>query len=213
MWSVVTESPKMPRARAPDDLGDGARLHREVLEERGLLDVGGLRVERVGFAGRGRDLVPFRVLRGEIGVELAEDLGLQGRLHQVPDLRERRPDVVQEDVLAVLAPAERLLVMSMSTRPASAKATTSGGDMRKFALMLWWTRASKLRLPERTDAATRSFFVIASSIEAAKGPGVADAGRAAVADRLEAELVEVGLEAASASGSRSRRASRARARS
>ena len=60
--------------------------------------------------------------------------------------------------------------MSMSTRPASAKATTSGGDMRKLALMLWWTRASKLRLPERTEAATRSFFAIASSIGADSGP-------------------------------------------
>jgi hypothetical protein len=42
--------------------------------------------------------------------------------------------------------------------------------MRKLALMLWWTRASKLRLPERTEAATRSFFVIASSTGAASGP-------------------------------------------
>jgi hypothetical protein len=54
----------------------------------------------------------------------------------------------------------------MSTRPASANATTSGGDMRKFALMFWWTRASKLRLPESTDAATRLFFTTASSIAA-----------------------------------------------
>ncbi len=58
----------------------------------------------------------------------------------------------------------------MSTRPASAKATTRGGDIRKFALMFWCTRASKLRLPERTLAATKSFFTTASSIGAARGP-------------------------------------------
>ncbi len=82
----------------------------------------------------------------------------------------------------------------MSTRPASANATTSGGDMRKFALMFWCTRASKLRLPERTEAATRSFLAIASSIGADERAGIADAGRAAVADGLEAELVEIGLQ-------------------
>ena len=59
---------------------------------------------------------------------------------------------------------------SMSTRPARAKATTSGGDMRKFALMFWWTRASKLRLPESTLAATRSCFTTASSIGGDNGP-------------------------------------------
>ncbi len=36
--------------------------------------------------------------------------------------------------------------------------------------MLWWTLASKFRLPDRTDAAIRSFFAIASSIGGASGP-------------------------------------------
>ena len=58
----------------------------------------------------------------------------------------------------------------MSTRPASAKATTSGGDIRKLALIVWCTRASKLRLPESTLAATRSFFVTASSMAGSSGP-------------------------------------------
>ncbi len=57
-----------------------------------------------------------------------------------------------------------------STRPASANATTNGGDMRKFALMFWCTRASKLRLPLNTDAATRSCSVMASSIFGCNGP-------------------------------------------
>ena len=42
--------------------------------------------------------------------------------------------------------------------------------MRKFALMLWWTRASKLRLPLSTDAAIRSCVVTASSIFGCNGP-------------------------------------------
>ena len=55
-------------------------------------------------------------------------------------------------------------------------------------------RASKLRLPESTAQATRSPSAIARETSSGSGPGVADAGRAAVADRVEAELVEVALE-------------------
>ena len=42
--------------------------------------------------------------------------------------------------------------------------------MRKFALMLGCTRASKLRLPESTLAATRSALVMASSMTGLSGP-------------------------------------------
>ena len=70
----------------------------------------------------------------------------------------------------VLSLAMGSVVRSMSTRPASANATTSGGDIRKLALTLEWTRASKLRLPLSTLAATRSFLTTASSIGAGSGP-------------------------------------------
>jgi hypothetical protein len=53
---------------------------------------------------------------------------------------------------------------------ASANATTSGGDMRKFDFTFWCTRASKLRLPESTEAVMRSFFTTASSMLASSGP-------------------------------------------
>ena len=196
MWSVVTESPKTPRARAPVSSAIAPGLHGEAGEERRLLDVGRLRVEGVGVAGRRRDLVPLRILRGEIGVEPAEDLGLEGRLHQVPDLGERGPDVARGRRRGRRGPCPSgSWSMSMSTRPASANATTSGGDMRKLALMLWWTRASKLRLPGKDGG--RDEVVLRDRVldRRRQRAGVADAGRAAVADGLEAQGVEVGLEA------------------
>ncbi len=61
--------------------------------------------------------------------------------------------------------------------------------------MFWWTRASKLRLPESTAAATRSFFDDGLLDRRGQRAGVADAGGAAVADQVEAELVQVGLQA------------------
>ncbi|MNC92971.1 hypothetical protein D3C83_94980 [compost metagenome] len=62
------------------------------------------------------------------------------------------------------------LVMSISMVPARPNATTSGGLIRKFALMFWWMRASKLRLPDSTAAATMSFLLTASSICESSGP-------------------------------------------
>ena len=56
-------------------------------------------------------------------------------------------------------------------------------------------RPSKLRLPERTPATTRSFFLTAFGDRLGQRAAVADAGRAAVADGVEADLFEVRVEA------------------
>jgi len=58
----------------------------------------------------------------------------------------------------------------MSTRPASAKATTSGGDIRKFAFTFGCTRASKFRLPDSTETTTRSLAATATSRAGSNGP-------------------------------------------
>ena len=137
MWSVVTLSPKMPSARAPliSSISPGFKL--KLREERRLLNVSALRVPFVNVAGARRNFVPLRILRGEIAIKLAENFRLQRRLHLVANFLQRRPEVLQENRLAVLSPARAVRwLRSMSTRPASANATTSGGDMRKFALML-----------------------------------------------------------------------------
>ena len=65
------------------------------------------------------------------------------------------------------------LFKSMSTRgpPARTPSLTSGGDIKKFALIfLMHARFGNSRLPESTDAATKSFFTTASSIGPASGP-------------------------------------------
>jgi hypothetical protein len=73
MWSVVTLSPKMPMARAPADVRDRSSGHAEVLEERGLLDVGALAVPLVDLAHAGGDFIPLGILVCEAGVEFLED--------------------------------------------------------------------------------------------------------------------------------------------
>src|SRR5687767_15416411 len=59
---------------------------------------------------------------------------------------------------------------SQSIRPASAKATTSGGDIRKLARTSELIRPSKLRFPESTEQATSPPLAMASEICCGSGP-------------------------------------------
>jgi hypothetical protein len=55
-------------------------------------------------------------------------------------------------------------------------------------------RPSKLRLPDRTPAAIRPLSLIVLEIGAIERAGIADAGRAAEADEIEADPVELLLQ-------------------
>ncbi len=83
MWSVVTESPSTASTRAPVMSRSGARLRRQVPEERRLLDVGGIRVPGVpaplGNLERPPGLVPLEDRR----VAAVEQFGLQRPGHRV----------------------------------------------------------------------------------------------------------------------------------
>ena len=54
--------------------------------------------------------------------------------------------------------------------PASAYATTSGGEARKFIFTSGCTRPSKLRLPESTEVATISPALMPAEISGFSGP-------------------------------------------
>ncbi|MNQ33406.1 hypothetical protein D3C85_468370 [compost metagenome] len=64
------------------------------------------------------------------------------------------------------------VIRSRVTVPASAYATTSGGEARKLALMFGWMRASKLRLPDSTAEQTRSLPVMASFRSGVRSPAL-----------------------------------------
>ena len=82
------------------DLGDITGGHAEVSEERRMLDVGRFTVPLEDFANAAFDLVPLRILRCEVGVELAEDIGAESGLHGIAHFFERGPDVLQIDTAA-----------------------------------------------------------------------------------------------------------------
>src|SRR5437867_5996310 len=84
----VPENPKGTRAA---DFGDMAGLHREILEERRLMNVIALLVPLINVTGARWNLVPLWILVGEIAIQFAERFRRQRGLHRVPDLAESRP--------------------------------------------------------------------------------------------------------------------------
>ncbi len=182
------------RARAGDGR-DAAGLQRKVREERRLLDVGGFAIPLIHVAGAGRDFVPFGILRGEILVKLAEHFRLQRGLHEVADFLQARPDVLQENRLAVLAGAERV-VDEVNIHAARER---ERDDERR--------RHEEVRLDVLVDArleiavagkhgcGDQIIFhhgILDGRVQRA---GIANAGGATVADEIETKLVEERLQA------------------
>src|SRR5690625_6786081 len=64
------------------------------------------------------------------------------------------------------------VVRPMSTVPAIAYATTSGGEAGEVILSSGGLGPSKLRLPERTDATAGSFSATRSDTTLSRGPGL-----------------------------------------
>ena len=54
--------------------------------------------------------------------------------------------------------------------PASAKATTNGGEARKFAFTSWWTMPSKFLLPDRAEQTVKFLLFISSDTHSSNGP-------------------------------------------
>ena len=107
MWSVVTESPRTARTRAPTMSVSGGGLLREALEEGRLLDVGRVLPEGEEVAARHRDRVPVGVAVEHVPVARLEHLGPDRGL-ELGHLLLARPDVGELDRGPVDGGADRL---------------------------------------------------------------------------------------------------------
>ena len=91
-----------------DDVGHRLRLLGHALEIGRVLHVGRADVPLEGEAARDLDRPPVLVAREDVGVAGREQLARHRAVDEVRDLRRGRPDVLEEDRLAVRAGAERL---------------------------------------------------------------------------------------------------------
>ena len=187
----ITENTERTRS---SDVGDLPRVHGEVFEERRVLDVSALVVPRVELSGRARDLVPLRVLPGEIRVKLAEDFRLERGLHAGTHLVERGPKVAKINLLAVLVFAQRFLgeVDIDSSGQGEGHHERWGHEEVRFdVLMDARFEVAVARQNGRCHEIVSGDRLLHGLRERAR---VADARRAPVADDLESEFVEIGLE-------------------
>ncbi len=177
------------------DVGDRSGRHAEVLEEGRFLDVGALGIPIVDLADAGWHFVPLGILVCEAGIEFLENLRLESCLHFVADFLEAGPDVFQENI--------------------NADAVFGDGFFGEVDVHTTRERVSddeRWRHEEiGADVLVNAGFEVAVAREDGGGDevvlndggfdlgseraGVANTGRAAVADDLEAKLVEVRLEA------------------
>ena len=169
----------------------GADLQRHALEVRRLADVG-----RVGLPGEAlalghRQAAPLLVAGEDVGVGRAEHVAVDRGRDRVRDLLRRRPDVAQVDLVAVLVLAERLLEQ-VDVHPAGERV---GDDERRRGEVVRLHLGMDARLEVAVAGEHRADDEVAL-LDGGRDllrqrPGVPDAGRAAVADRVEAELLEI----------------------
>ena len=181
------------RSRAVDVLRR-PRLRGELREERRLLDVRRLSIPLVQQSRRRRDVVPQRILVREVRVHPSKVVRLQRIGEHVPHFLERRPDVAEVDV-ALAAAADRLLGHVDVDPPRERE----GHDERRRHEEVRADGLVHARLEVAIPAQHRDAdeVVLVDGIldQRVERAGVADARRAAISDGVEAEAVEIRLEA------------------
>ena len=168
------------------------QLVRQVGEERRLLDVGALGIPVVELAGARRHGVPARVGLPHVVVALLELRRLDGRFDRLPHLFSRWPDLPQIDRLAVGAGTDRLVVEIDVGRAGQGVSDDQRGAGEPVGLHERIDSALKITVAGEDRRGDEIPLLHGLGDMLREGPGVADAGRAAVADSLEAERVEIG---------------------
>src|SRR6185503_13597123 len=154
-------------------------------------NVGGFFVPLVGGADRGGNLVPHRVALAERREQLAVHLRIGRVLHDGADLLARGPDVLQVNRLAVFAIADRVLGHVDIDGAGEAERDHQRRAHQKICTdVLVYARLEIAVTREhggRDDVVLGDRFVNVT----VQGPGVADAGGAAVTGNVIAELLEI----------------------
>ncbi|MND89956.1 hypothetical protein D3C80_820310 [compost metagenome] len=178
-----------------DDVADRGRLHRQTLEVGRVLDVGRRVFPLIGLAAGDLDGLPVLVALEDVLVALGEHGRGDRLLLDVGDLLRGRPDVLQEDVLALLVLTDRLLGDVDAHRTGDGvghdqrrRGQVVGLDVRVHAAF----EVAVARQDRGRDQAVVVDRLRDGRVQRAR---VADAGGAAVADQVEAHGVQILLEA------------------
>ncbi len=177
-----------------DDIGDRLRLLLHALEVRRVLHVGRAHVPAIGLARRGLDLAPVGVALEHIGVLLLEDRRGHELLDEGIDLLGGRPDVLEEDRLAVLAGAERFLGQVLGHGAGERVGHHQRRRRQIVGLHVRRDAAFEVAVARQHGGSHDAVVVDRLGNLFRQRPRIADAGGAAETDQVEADLVEVLLQ-------------------
>ena len=178
--------------RAGDGL-DLGRLHGEVGEERRLGNVGRLRPV-VHLARGRRHLLPEHVVLAEVLVQAAEGRRVHGEFHQGGDFVVGRPDMADVHVLAILRLADRLGAEVLEHRAGDRVGHHQRGRGEEVGADVGVDARLEVAVAREHGRADQVVLDDGFLDRLRQRAGVADAGGAAVAGRVEAKLLEVGQE-------------------
>nr|GEU28369.1 hypothetical protein [Tanacetum cinerariifolium] len=185
------------RARVDDACFGNLRLHREVVEERRLGDVGRVRpVVDLAFGG-GHVFPQLARVALDVGVVRFEHFRVHRKLHQLGDLLRGRPDVAQVHVAAVLALAYRL--------GHQVDGHVAGDGVRNHQRWRGQEVRTDVRVDPRFEVTVTGQHGRGDDVVRGDGgvqfrgqvAGVTDAGRATVSGDAEAQLLQVWQQAGS----------------
>src|SRR3981189_3615915 len=178
-----------------DDVGERPRCARHVVEVGWVLHIGRIAVPRIGQAALDRDLAPRRVALEHVGVFAREHLLGDALADHRVDLAAGRPDVAQEHLLSLLVDAERRLGDVDIHRARDRIGDDQWGRSQIVGAHVRVDAALEIAVARQHGGGHQIVLVDRLGNLRRQRARIADAGGAAEADQVEAELVEVLLQA------------------
>ena len=180
------------------DVRDGLRLARHPVEVRGQTHVGRRGIPGVQLARGCLERTPAIVAGEDVGVGGGEHLALHRPADHLVDLVAARPEVAEEDVIAVGALADRL--RDEVDVHAARERVRDDERRRREVVRLHLAVDARLEVPVAGEHGADDEVTIGDggADRLRQRTGVPDARRAAVADGVEAQRVEVRVEAGGA---------------
>ncbi len=171
------------------------RLHRHALEKGRVADVGGVVRPGEAIARGDVELLPAFVPAEDVGVLVHELLRRHRRQHRFLQFALARPDVLEVNRLAVFPVAEGFGGQVEVHRPGQRVRhhQRRGREVVRAHLLLHTAFEVPVAAEHRRDH--EAIGIDRGRDVVGQRSAVADAGRAAVADQVEAELIEIYVEA------------------
>ncbi len=177
-----------------DDVLHRGRGHGHALKIGRVGDIGAARAPLVGFAAGDVDRLPVRVALVDVGIAGLEHLAGNAGGHGAGDFEVRRPDVLEIDVLPVRALTDRSGDEIFDHRALERIGHYQGRAGEEVGADIRRDAAFEVAVARDHCGGDQPVVVDRLADRLSQGTGVADAGGAAIADQIEADVVEVALE-------------------